>query len=287
MAPLTRLLVLILLLTGCSAPDGDAGTTEERTIGDRTYRLYRPASLPDGPAPLVVMLHGGAGSGRQAQETYGWDALADREGVLVAYPDGLNRAWAVSGECCGAPGRDGVDDVAFITAVVADVPGADPARVYATGISNGGMLAYRLACDTHGVFAAIGPVAATRTGDCPAPDPISVLHIHGDADRTIPYDGSDGKRDVVIEGPPIPELHAQWQARDDCAPPSVTVDGSVTRSIADCASGRRAGLITVAGAGHQWPGSAAKPGAELLLDLDPPSSALDATAELWAFFSST
>ncbi|WP_198153721.1 extracellular catalytic domain type 1 short-chain-length polyhydroxyalkanoate depolymerase [Catenuloplanes japonicus] len=279
----------MLLVAGCGGPAATS-TTTEHTIGDRTYRLYRPASLPDGPAPLVVMLHGGAGSGRQAQETYGWDSLADREGVIVAYPDGLNRAWHVSDHCCGPPARDGVDDVAFITALVADVPGVDSSRVFATGISNGGMLAYRLACDTHGVFAAIGPVAGTQVGDCPAPDPISVLHIHGDADRSVPYDGGRSKRDsewVRIEGPPIPALHARWQAVDACAAPSVAVTGVVTRSRAACASGRRVEMITVAGAGHQWPGSAAKPAAERLLDLDPPSDALDATAELWAFFSST
>jgi len=111
-----------------------------------------------------MMLHGGFGTGEQAEGYYGWDALADAQGFTVVYPDGVDRAWNVGGGCCGVPGRDGVDDVAFLRAVVEQmdgiVPGGvDPSRVYATGISNGGLMAYRLACDTD-LFAAIGPDSA-------------------------------------------------------------------------------------------------------------------------------
>ncbi|HTJ33191.1 MAG TPA: polyhydroxybutyrate depolymerase, partial [Dactylosporangium sp.] len=87
-----------------------------------------------------MMLHGGFGTGEQAEGYYGWDALADAQGFTVVYPDGVDRAWNVGGGCCGVPGRDGVDDVAFLRAVVEQmdgiVPGGvDPSRVYATGIS--------------------------------------------------------------------------------------------------------------------------------------------------------
>ena len=116
------------------------------------------------------MLHGYSGSARQAERDYGWDGLADSEKFVVAYPDGLGRAWNVDGEgCCGRPGREGVDDVGFITAAVADIAenvGIDPARVYATGMSNGGIMSYTLACNT-GIFAAIGPVAATQLEPVP------------------------------------------------------------------------------------------------------------------------
>ena len=88
---------------------------------DRTYRLYKPTGLP-ASAPLVVMLHGGFGSGAQAEKSYGWDELADSSKFVVAYPDGLNRAWNVNGGgCCGRPAKEGIDDVGFITAAVADI----------------------------------------------------------------------------------------------------------------------------------------------------------------------
>ena len=152
---------------------------------ERAYLMYRPATAGQ-DAPLVVVLHGAAGSGRQAQESYGWDAAADKGGFVVAYPDGVNRTWNAGPGCCGAAARDKVDDVAFITRLVDEIPSVDKKRVYATGISNGAMLAYRLACET-GIFAAIGPVAGTMISDCPAPKPLSIIHIHGESDPTIPY----------------------------------------------------------------------------------------------------
>ena len=73
-------------------------------------------------APLVVMMHGYSGSARQAERDYQWDGLADSGKFVVAYPDGLDRAWNVNGEgCCGRPGREGVDDVGFISAAVAEI----------------------------------------------------------------------------------------------------------------------------------------------------------------------
>lgn len=252
----------------------------------RTYRTYRPARLRT-PAPLVVMLHGGFGDGAQAEKTYGWDAIADRDGLVVAYPDGTGRAWDVGGGCCGTPGRTGVDDVGFVRAVVAAVERAvpiDSRRVYATGISNGGMLAYRVACDTT-VFAAVAPVAATLLGDCPHPTPVSVLHIHGTADGNVRLDGGPGDGVARIDGPPVPEVVARWRSTDACGPVRTTVAGAVTTRAADCPQGRSVDLITVAGAGHQWPGSRPQPAAARVLGLDPPSTALDATDTIARFFA--
>ena len=127
----------------------------------RTYHLYRPASLRS-PAPLVVMMHGGFGTGEQAERDYNWDAEADGGHFLVAYPDGEVRAWN-AGSCCGEPQRTNLDDVGFITAMVSDIEQQipiDPARVYATGMSNGAMMALRLGCQTD-AFAAIAPVATS------------------------------------------------------------------------------------------------------------------------------
>ena len=267
-----------------------ASTVQTITVGglSRTFHVYRPAAVTGATrVPLVVMLHGGFGSGTQAEASYGWDAEADRAGFVVVYPDGVNHAWDVGGGCCGAPGTTGVDDVAFVSKVVAALVRSepiDPARVYATGISNGGMLAYRLACDTR-LFAAIGPDSATLLGSCAHPAPVSVIHIHGTADHNIPYEGGQGNGYAKIDGPPVPSVVAGWRSVDGCAPPATSTAGPVTRSLATCPGGRAVELVTIAGAGHQWPGAVAKPVLERLLGLDPPSTALDATDTIWQFFS--
>ncbi|GAA1790773.1 PHB depolymerase family esterase [Planosporangium flavigriseum] len=282
--------------TATARPTGTSKHTLMVDGKERSYLLRRPAGLPSRPAPLVVMLHGAVGTGEQAESSYGWDGQADRGGFLVAYPDGIGRAWAVSRDCCGAPARDGIDDVKFIEQLVSAIAKATPvdrSRVYAAGISNGGMLAYRLACDAS-TFAAIGVVSATLVGDCPNPRPTSVIHIHGTVDKTIPYDGGPGKRDndgtgpvpAKIDGPPVSELLARWRRTDDCAPPTVTVKDPVTTSLAACPDGRAVELVAIAGAGHQWPGAPGpKPVAQRLLGLDQPSTALNATATIWQFFA--
>ncbi len=267
-----------------------SGTSQHTLMVDglqRTYQVYRPVQLPV-RAPLVVMLHGGYGSGAQAERAYGWDARADQGRFAVAYPDGLDRAWNTEGGCCGRPAANHVDDVAFIEAMVeaieADVP-VDPGRVYATGISNGGIMSYTLACRTR-LFAAIGPDSATELAPCPNPAPLSVIHIHGAADPTIRYDGGPGQDvGVVIDGPAIPEVNARWRAIDGCAQPTIVTRGDVTTSIAACPQHRAVELITIAGAGHQWPGARPNLLAERLLHANPPSTALDATATIWRFFA--
>ncbi|MFY1637920.1 alpha/beta fold hydrolase [Solwaraspora sp. WMMB335] len=292
---------------GSPGPDGvpgqpgtppPSGSSEQSITFDgyeRTYRLYRPEGLAETePVPLVVMLHGLLGSGKQAESWYGWNAVADREGFVVAYPDSRNRAWAVTEDCCGASARDGVDDVGFVAALVESLGqrlSLDPDRLYLAGVSNGGMLAYRLACDTA-IFAAVTAVATTMLGDCPAPEPISLLHVHGTADETIPYGGGPGRRDGAsrgrlpdkTDGPAVPDLVQRWQRIDECAAARTTVDGTVTTSAADCPAGRAVTLITIDGAGHQWPGSEMGP-AGRLLGLDAPATELDATTTSWRFFT--
>jgi polyhydroxybutyrate depolymerase len=297
-------LALVIALSGCRANAQQEGTasapptasaaipvgSSTHTISaggvTRTYIVYRPAVLP-ASTPLVVMLHGGFGSASQAEKSYHWDAKADTGHFLVAYPDGLNRAWNTGGGCCGTPGRTNVDDIGFITAMVSAIEHAlpvDASRVYATGISNGGIMAYTLACHTT-IFAAIGPDSATELGGCPSPVPVSVIAIHGTADKNIPYNGGEGDGTAHIDGPSVPAVNAAWRRTDRCAPPVATTAGTVTTSVAGCPAGRAVELITIAGAGHQWPGATAKPAERKLLGLDPPSTALDATGVIWRFFA--
>jgi polyhydroxybutyrate depolymerase len=281
-ATLALIAIAAVALSGCGALQGDPPSTsaEVRTITfdgvERSYRLYVPAELADEPA-LVVMMHGGLGSARQAEEAYGWDAEAEVGGFVVAYPDGESRVWN-AGDCCG---RSTADDVAFITALVAELQdefGIDSDRTFATGMSNGAMMAYTLACRAD-VFAAIAPVAGTIVTPCDDPAPLSVLHIHGLDDTKVRMDGEPGDGPGDVDGLPIADVNALWRGVDDCGEPDVVEQSPVTTSTSDCADGRRVVLVTVADTGHQWPGSVAREGAS-----DQPSDALDATALIWKFF---
>ncbi|HEV2361690.1 MAG TPA: PHB depolymerase family esterase [Acidimicrobiales bacterium] len=270
------------------APTGESTQTIEVGGLQRTFHVYLPKTLSlSAPVPLVVFLHGGYGSGSQAERSYGWDAEADQKGFVVVYPDGMNHAWNAGGGCCGQPAAENVDDVGFVTAMVQtlehELP-IDPQRVYATGISNGGIMAYELACNTS-LFAAIGPDSATMLGPCPSPKPISVIHVHGTADTRIPYKGGEGSGSAHIDGPPVPNVIADWERTDGCGTPTVTTAGSVTTSLASCPAGRAVELITIAGAGHQWPGGVSRPLIERLLGLDTPSTAINATSTIWTFFA--
>jgi polyhydroxybutyrate depolymerase len=268
------LLGIALVIAGCSAweptlPTGFVTGTSIHTIDvggtGRAYRIYLPAGLP-ALAPLVVVLHGYSGSAMQAERAYGWDQLANSAKFVVAYPDGLDRSWnAEGGGCCGHSGRDGVDDLGFIRAAVTDIAKnlrIDPARVYASGMSNGAIMSYTLACET-GIFAAIGPVAGTQLNQCGSPRPTSVMEVHGTADRLVPYQGGQGAG--AINGPSLQEVNAFWRNADRCGASVANTSDGVTTSTAGCADNRGVVLVTVDGGGHEWPSFA--------------------TAQLWQFFA--
>lgn len=257
------LLAAVLAFAGCSGGtrlaagfgNGNSVHTLDVDGAGRSYRLYKPVGLPSS-APLVVMLHGGFGSAKQAERSYGWDELADSEKFLVAYPDGYHRAWnANGGGCCGRPAREGVDDIGFVRAVVADIANnvsIDPARVYVMGMSNGAIMSYTLACNTS-IFAAIGVVSGTQLDPCQSPRPVSVIHIHGTADPLVRYHGGPGAGFARIDGPPVPDLNAFWREVNRCGALDTTTEGPVTTSGATCADNRRVVLLTVDDAGHRWP----------------------------------
>lgn len=281
-------LLFALLLLVLSAP---ARAESIRTpAGERTYAVHRPQGAPAGPLPLVVVLHGALGSGEQAEKAYGWNALADAHGFLVAYPDGVRRTWNAGGGCCGPAWEQPSDDVGFLDALIADLVGggrADPRRVYLAGISNGGAMAYRYACEGAAPVAAIGVVSGAMSLACDRPRPVSVMAIHGLDDRTIPFAGGAGRRDraASVSWPAMEASLAPFRTANGCGEPASASRDVVETTRWLCAEGREVMLLTIAGAGHQWPGS--RPQRRLaarLLDLDPPSNALDATAALWDFF---
>src|SRR5262245_7308993 len=170
-------------------------THEGRT---RTYRVYVPQRLHD-PAPLVFVLHGGGGSGANMElmTRQGFNRMADRDGALVVYPDGVGRNWndGRSGLRSQAM-EENVDDVGFFRTLVRNLSAryrVDAKRVYSTGISNGGFMSFRLACVAADVFAAIAPAASNLSEDigprCTPSRPVSVAILNGTEDPLVPWAG--------------------------------------------------------------------------------------------------
>ena len=283
------------------------GATTDATIRtadgrDRTYHLYVPATLPAGTVPLLVALHGGGGWGAQFEANSGFDGLAEANGFLVVYPDGLavpalgqGRVWN-GGACCGPAAQDrlNVDDVAFISSVIDQVEAAhavDPTRVYAAGHSNGAIMSYRLACELADRIVAIGVQAGSLEIDaCHPSHPVSVLEIHGTADTNIPIDGGRGTSGIsqVDFNPPGDAVQAFVGANGCPAPPAVSVDAGnadvTSQTWGPCAAGSTVRWTKVAGANHAWMGHTASAGVAERVGGEP-YAGLDATLTIWTFLS--
>jgi len=224
----------------------------------RTYQVHVPAGLPE-PAGLVLNLHGAGQTGAIQADLTNYNAVADAHGFVVAYPDGIDMAWA-DGRGASIPDREGVDDVGFLVALadrLADEHGVDPGRVYATGISAGGFMASRLACERADVFAAVAPIAGSLAAGlpCEPTKPVSVFQVHGTADPVVPFNGGrmlgrGGHSDVV----PPPEMAQRWRELNDCpAPPAEEVRGQVRLyTSVGCADGTEVVFVAVEGGGHTW-----------------------------------
>jgi len=273
--------------TGVPA-EGASGAPVNRTvnvassIGTRTAVVHRPAGLGRN-SPLVVVMHGAGGSGEQVRSSFGWDTLADRDGFLVAYPNGFNRYWN-AGFCCGVPHARNVDDVGFLHSLVQQLvaeDGVDPHRVYAVGMSNGAMMTYAWACARPDDLAGIGPVAGALVAPCHPAPAITVVAIHGTADRSVPLNGGVGPKSVShYPYPAVTMSLAPFVAADHCAPvPKRTDRPPVALSTWTCAGDRNVTLAVVTGLGHEWPGAHATTGVKRLLRQPVPP--LDATTFLW------
>lgn len=286
------------------APDSAAAGTIEHSLRHggltRKYLLHIPArQAPGKPLPLVIALHGGGGHAEYMADDarYGWVSKADQEGFAVAFPNGYSKlpggrfaTWN-AGNCCGDARDRNIDDVGFIRALVADVRSRlpiDRERIFATGMSNGGMLSHRLACDAADLFRAIASVAGTdATTTCTPSRPVSVLHIHAKDDTHVLFNGGAGPdafRDPskVFEFVSVPDTLARWVTRNHCSPaPRRTVDtpGAYCEVYSGCAAESRLQLCVTERGGHSWPGAE-----RVRRGKEPASQALDATDVIWGFF---
>jgi polyhydroxybutyrate depolymerase len=276
------------------------GGLQELQVQGRKVLVHLPRGYDAAkPAPLVLAFHGGGGYAEYMadDEKYGLQKKADEAGFVVAFPNGYSKlpggkfaTWNAGG-CCGDARDRGSDDVGFARAVVTAIQGRyriDANRVFATGMSNGGMLSHRLACEAADVFRAVASVAGTdATANCTPSRPISVLHIHARNDDHVLFNGGAGAgafRDEskVMDFISVPETISRWVQRDHCtAQPQRTLDqpGAFCEAYTGCSGGVSVQLCVTETGGHSWPGaSTVRRGKEAA------SRALDANDTLWRFF---
>lgn len=290
---LSLLLAVVASTIGCRSPD--EGTVEATLdVGGRTreYLLHAPTSPSTGPRPLVLVLHGRAGTAVNTEDETRFSAIADREGFVVAYPDGVKRSWHDRREE-GPAAEENVDDVGFISALIDKLvkeQNVDPKRVYAAGISNGGMMSFRLACELNDKIAAIAPVIALmpEKQECTPARPIPIAIFAGDDDPLVPYNGgevADDKGRVISAD----ATRARFAEMNGCEPIDYDVtkddvdDGTSLREMAHtkCKEGAEVRLFTFRGAGHAYPG-----GSQYLPKavIGKVSRELDASEAIWSFF---
>lgn len=272
-----QLLILLVLLNFLSIQAvsaeqvaDSAGSNQEKQFAGRRVVVHLPPAYDNSTAfPVVLFLHGGAANVNSALRDFGFNTDADRSGYIVVYPSGTGKgskllSWN-SGGCCSYAFKKNVDDVGFIRNLLqwlAENYKIDNRRIYATGFSNGAMMAYRLAFDLPGKLAAIASISgALSKTERSLPEPISVMIVHGTKDKSIPIDGSPGKWDRLgygykVGAQPLTDTIQYFVQQNGCsAQAEVHKDGPVTRSTyGGGKNGSEVVVYIVEGYGHAWHG---------------------------------
>lgn len=296
----------VFMAAGCGHPQARAAENTTMTLEygglQRQYIIHYPAHRPQGLMPAVLAFHGGGGTARNMASAFGFDKLADDNGFIAVYPDGYEKSWNDGrGDDTNASAAR-IDDVGFVAAVIDRIiagDSVDPARVYATGMSNGAMFTETLGCRLSGKLAAIAPVAGplpqTAQSDCAPSHPMPVLEMHGTSDPIVPYDGGVVRVTSGRHGPgasPVLSVDATqqlWRTKDSCDAVTTTAlpqrgeDGtSVTVQSSDCANGTKVQLYSIADGGHIWPGGSQYLPQALVGKV---SHQFDASEVIWQFFA--
>jgi len=315
--------LFFLAVAACSRtadelPQGEGATTLapgtyrrslEHDGRQRSYIVHVPPQAAAGdPLPVILDFHGGGGNAQGQREYSGMDSLADEACLLAVYPDGTGRfegllTWNAGG-CCGSAREEEVDDVGFTRALIADleaVAAIDRRRIYGTGLSNGAMMAYRLAAEASDLVTAIAPVAGAMSLEGFHPSrAVPILHIHSVDDPRALYQGGLGPPFPIttrgVKHAPVEVVLDRWAENNGCATePEVTEIRSSRPDSAgegpnhtashlvypDCDPGGDVELWRLTGAGHVWPGGIPK---YLNAILGASTDVIDANREMWAFF---
>ena len=276
----------------------------------RSYVVHVPPQAKAGRAlPVVLAFHGG-GSNAEVMRSYTrMDLSADRDGYIAVYPNGSSGfqgrflTWN-AGKCCGPAVALQVDDVSFSLKVLDDLAARvriDTKRVYATGLSNGAMMAYRLAAEASDRIAAVAGVAGAMSLSEFAPTrPMPLLHIHSTSDHIARYDGGFGPPAAIADTrmfhTGVEEMLEKWISRNGClrepavletnagAAGSPDAEHTVIRRVyRPCLDGVEVVLLQLGGGvGHVWPGGVRNYMPELL---GTGTAVIDANTEIWRFVS--
>jgi polyhydroxybutyrate depolymerase len=281
-----KLLLCLLLLTSCDKEPARPYRIEATMQVDgrtRHYLLYLPSGYYDNSSQyaLVLGLHRGGGSAVQFDRHYGLTQKADASKFIVVYPEGVRsdgplgvRTWN-AGTCCDYAVEHQIDDVKYIRQLIDQLTARyriDTKRVYATGMSNGGMLAYRLACEMPEKIAAIAAVSCTMVAtDCHPARAVPVLHLHSVLDETVPPEGGIG-----IRGYYFPPVDSALNVFAFGASPVIVKDDAEYKLTK---WGDRIEYYLTKDGGHAWPGAVSTTSWG-----DEPSSVIHANDLLWEFF---
>ena len=270
----------------------------------RRYKVHVPESYDrTKETPVVIYLHGGGGSSEGA-ENEGLYSYSDKYGFILVAPAGTGvfrkvlltwngGEWEINGKienCCGYAAENNIDDVGFISKVIDKLDidfNIDDKRVFVTGISNGGIMAYRLACELSDKVSAVAPVAPPAVPkDCNPVREVPVMHIHGTADPCAPYNGGTGGGclgEVTYEMMSAEQMVNKWKSIDSCSESSSTSyqkgDASCI-SYSSCSRDAEVEFCTINGMGHTYPN-----GSQYLPEekIGPVSSDLSFD-QIWEFF---
>lgn len=250
----------------------------------RSYIIVVPDDIDEGSdIPLVINMHGFTSSANEQMIYSNMNPVAQANKFIVVYPEGIDAAWNV-GWTFGST----ADDVGFLSELIAFLitdQNIDPQRVYACGMSNGGFMSYRMACERPDLIAAVasvtGSIVPSFINECNPDSPVAVMEIHGTADLVVPYTGSPG---IAL---PIEDVVDFWVERWSCNPsPQLTeiedndpFDNSTATRLDynNCEDESEVSFIRVQNGGHTWPGSP--------INLPVTNYDFDASATIWEFFS--
>lgn len=260
---------------------------------DRTYLLNLPPDYykNESAVPLVIALHGTGGSAAQFERDYRFTEQTNRSGFAVVYPEGVRsdgllklRTWN-AGTCCHFAYEQNVDDVKYVRTLIEQLSGIykiNAKKIYVTGMSNGGMMAYRLAAELSDKIAAVAPVSSTMVlpGPIHPSRPVPVLHIHSVQDTIVPYAGGVGLGGYTFA--PVDSVLRVWAAKNACAASQqVIVDDQHYKLTEwkDCSNAATIRCYLTRDGGHSWPG-----GKKSNPRGDEPSNAINATELICNFF---
>jgi polyhydroxybutyrate depolymerase len=265
-----------------SLDPGDYSLSSRHDGRNRSYKLHIPPSYnKNTKTPVVIYLHGGGGS-TDAAEQDGLNSDSDKFGFILVAPGGTgifpdkfltwNSGQWDGGTCCGSAYQNNIDDVGFISSLIDEVKtkvNVDPKRIYATGISNGAMMSYRLACELTNKIAAVAAVAPPAVpAGCNPSRPIAIMHIHGTADPCVPINGGkgggclskafgfDSSKDTFV-GQSAVQMVNWWVKANGClgdSSPAYAKGKANCQSYGECRSGTEVQFCKVEDMGHIWPG---------------------------------